>query len=187
SSGTAKHNSPQLKERILWESLYRQEFYKTARDYLHTRIQRFLHDAEAIQMISLNRPTKSPGYSTGVRRDGPSGLGNLAVSLPSCFLLVAWPLGTKRVLQLNDYYYYSAVSERKRLTEGNTIARFQQSGCESASACECEKYNGLKHFIGRTLPELGPMLTHAVWLWYEAATCCILRRRCLTLINADSS
>ncbi|GAA50525.1 vacuolar protein sorting-associated protein 26B [Clonorchis sinensis] len=30
------------------------------------------------------------------------GLGNLAVSQPSCFLLVAWQLGTERVLQLND-------------------------------------------------------------------------------------
>ncbi|KER33209.1 hypothetical protein T265_12665, partial [Opisthorchis viverrini] len=47
---------------------------------------------------------------------------------------------------------------------------------------ECEKYNGLKLFIGRTLSELGPMQTHA----YEAATCCILRGRCLTLISVDS-
>ncbi|KER26806.1 hypothetical protein T265_06018 [Opisthorchis viverrini] len=46
---------------------------------------------------------------------------------------------------------------------------------------ECEKCNGLKLFIGGTLSELGPMLTHA----YEAATCCILRRGCLSLINAD--
>ncbi|GAA56555.1 hypothetical protein CLF_111095 [Clonorchis sinensis] len=30
------------------------------------------------------------------------GLGNLAVSQPSCFLWVAWQLGTERVLQLND-------------------------------------------------------------------------------------
>ncbi|KAG5452513.1 hypothetical protein CSKR_103318 [Clonorchis sinensis] len=30
------------------------------------------------------------------------GLGNLAVSQPSCFLCVAWQLGTERVLQLND-------------------------------------------------------------------------------------
>ncbi|KER21505.1 hypothetical protein T265_10193 [Opisthorchis viverrini] len=32
------------------------------------------------------------------------GLSNLAVSQPSCFLRVAWQLGTDRVLQLNDYY-----------------------------------------------------------------------------------
>ncbi|KAG5453792.1 hypothetical protein CSKR_113318 [Clonorchis sinensis] len=30
-------------------------------------------------------------------------LGNLAVSQPSCFLRVAWQLGTRRVLQLNDF------------------------------------------------------------------------------------
>ncbi|KAG5441400.1 hypothetical protein CSKR_111748, partial [Clonorchis sinensis] len=30
------------------------------------------------------------------------GLSNLAVSQPSCFLLMAWQLGTERVLQLND-------------------------------------------------------------------------------------
>ncbi|KAG5447535.1 hypothetical protein CSKR_101305 [Clonorchis sinensis] len=30
------------------------------------------------------------------------GLGNLAVSQPSCFIRVAWQLGTERVLQLND-------------------------------------------------------------------------------------
>ncbi|KAG5452999.1 hypothetical protein CSKR_109419 [Clonorchis sinensis] len=29
-------------------------------------------------------------------------LGNLAASQPSCFLLVAWKLGTERVIQLND-------------------------------------------------------------------------------------
>ncbi|GAA52390.1 hypothetical protein CLF_107977 [Clonorchis sinensis] len=33
------------------------------------------------------------------------GLGNLAVFQPSCFLLVAWQLGTERVLQLNDYIH----------------------------------------------------------------------------------
>ncbi|KAG5452878.1 hypothetical protein CSKR_107423 [Clonorchis sinensis] len=32
-------------------------------------------------------------------------LGNLEVSQPSCFLWVAWQLGTKRVLQLNDFYF----------------------------------------------------------------------------------
>ncbi|KAG5442336.1 hypothetical protein CSKR_109303 [Clonorchis sinensis] len=39
--------------------------------------------------------------------DFPSlGLGNLAVSQPSYFPRVAWQLGTERVLQVNDYYYY---------------------------------------------------------------------------------
>ncbi|KAG5441943.1 hypothetical protein CSKR_107977, partial [Clonorchis sinensis] len=33
------------------------------------------------------------------------GLGNLALSQPSCFLLVAWQLGTKTVLQLNSYLF----------------------------------------------------------------------------------
>ncbi|KAG5449112.1 hypothetical protein CSKR_100233 [Clonorchis sinensis] len=32
----------------------------------------------------------------------PEGLGNLAVSQPSCFLRMAWQLGTERVLQLNN-------------------------------------------------------------------------------------
>ncbi|KAG5446506.1 Glutamine-dependent NAD(+) synthetase [Clonorchis sinensis] len=32
------------------------------------------------------------------------GLGNLAVSQPSCFLRMAWQLGTERVLQLNDFF-----------------------------------------------------------------------------------
>ncbi|KAG5455147.1 hypothetical protein CSKR_111550 [Clonorchis sinensis] len=39
-------------------------------------------------------------------RDGPSGLGNLAVSQPSCTLRVTWQLGTERVLQLNDFFLH---------------------------------------------------------------------------------
>ncbi|KAG5442495.1 hypothetical protein CSKR_113255 [Clonorchis sinensis] len=35
------------------------------------------------------------------------GLGNLAVSQPSCFIRVAWQLATERVLQLNDYHYFT--------------------------------------------------------------------------------
>ncbi|KER25137.1 hypothetical protein T265_14271, partial [Opisthorchis viverrini] len=35
-------------------------------------------------------------------------LGNLAVSQPSCFLRMAWQLGTERVLQLNDYSLQSS-------------------------------------------------------------------------------
>ncbi|KER26201.1 hypothetical protein T265_06484 [Opisthorchis viverrini] len=34
------------------------------------------------------------------------GLGNLTVSQPSCFLPVTWQLGTKRVLQLNDFDFF---------------------------------------------------------------------------------
>ncbi|KAG5450905.1 hypothetical protein CSKR_109256, partial [Clonorchis sinensis] len=34
------------------------------------------------------------------------GLGNLAVSQPSCFLPVAWQLDTERVLQLNDFFIF---------------------------------------------------------------------------------
>ncbi|KAG5444112.1 hypothetical protein CSKR_104199 [Clonorchis sinensis] len=34
------------------------------------------------------------------------GLGNLTLSQPSCFLRVAWQLGTERVLQLNSLYDY---------------------------------------------------------------------------------
>ncbi|KER27945.1 hypothetical protein T265_05144 [Opisthorchis viverrini] len=34
------------------------------------------------------------------------GLGNLALPQPSCFPRVAWQLGTKRVLQLNDFLEY---------------------------------------------------------------------------------
>ncbi|KAG5444151.1 hypothetical protein CSKR_101640 [Clonorchis sinensis] len=42
--------------------------------------------------------------------DSPcQGLGNLAVSQPSCFLLVAWQLGAERVLQLNDNLKKSAL------------------------------------------------------------------------------
>ncbi|KER28660.1 hypothetical protein T265_04535 [Opisthorchis viverrini] len=33
------------------------------------------------------------------------GMGDLAVCQPSCFLRVAWQLGTGRVLQLNDHYF----------------------------------------------------------------------------------
>ncbi|KAG5449834.1 hypothetical protein CSKR_109114 [Clonorchis sinensis] len=33
-------------------------------------------------------------------------LGNLAVSQPSCFLRAAWQLGTGRMLQLNDIFYF---------------------------------------------------------------------------------
>ncbi|KAG5454113.1 hypothetical protein CSKR_110488 [Clonorchis sinensis] len=32
-------------------------------------------------------------------------LGNLTISQPSCFLLVAWQLSTERVLQPNDYHF----------------------------------------------------------------------------------
>ncbi|GAA49996.1 RNA-binding protein 39 [Clonorchis sinensis] len=40
----------------------------------------------------------------GCRRLSWTSLGNLAVSQPSCFLRVAWQLGTERVLQLNDFF-----------------------------------------------------------------------------------
>ncbi|KER22160.1 hypothetical protein T265_09666 [Opisthorchis viverrini] len=35
------------------------------------------------------------------------GLGNLAVSQPSCLLRVAWQLGTERLLQVDYYYYFT--------------------------------------------------------------------------------
>ncbi|KER33469.1 hypothetical protein T265_00586 [Opisthorchis viverrini] len=41
------------------------------------------------------------------------GLGNLAVSQPSCFFRMAWQLGTERVLQLNNYYYYYCEKREK--------------------------------------------------------------------------
>ncbi|KER23397.1 hypothetical protein T265_08721 [Opisthorchis viverrini] len=40
------------------------------------------------------------------------GLGNLAISQPSCFLRVAWQLGTGRVLQLRGFFYNSFYSIR---------------------------------------------------------------------------
>ncbi|KER33510.1 hypothetical protein T265_00625 [Opisthorchis viverrini] len=40
------------------------------------------------------------------------GLGNLAVSQPSCFLRVAWRLGTGRVLQLNAFFGGGILSSR---------------------------------------------------------------------------
>ncbi|KER31489.1 hypothetical protein T265_02262 [Opisthorchis viverrini] len=42
----------------------------------------------------------------------PEGLGNLTVSQPSCFLWVAWQLGTGRVLQLNDLYFCLVMQKR---------------------------------------------------------------------------
>ncbi|KAG5454317.1 hypothetical protein CSKR_201970 [Clonorchis sinensis] len=50
--------------------------------------------------------TPSPLYEdlrTALSLKDVEGLGNLAVSQPSCFLRVAWQLGTERVLQLNDF------------------------------------------------------------------------------------
>ncbi|KAG5447959.1 hypothetical protein CSKR_100925 [Clonorchis sinensis] len=41
------------------------------------------------------------------------GLGNLAVSQPSCFLRVAWQLGTERVLQLNSAISCNLASQRE--------------------------------------------------------------------------
>ncbi|GAA50425.1 hypothetical protein CLF_104526 [Clonorchis sinensis] len=54
--------------------------------------------------------------------------------------------------------------------------------------CECVRvrnYNGLKPVIGGALSELDPILTHTVWLLYEAVTRCILRGRCLSGRNED--
>ncbi|KER31378.1 hypothetical protein T265_02423 [Opisthorchis viverrini] len=50
--------------------------------------------------------------SIGLITGGEMGLGNLAVSQPSCLLRVAWQLVTERVLQLNDDIYSSTVHYR---------------------------------------------------------------------------
>ncbi|KAG5443088.1 hypothetical protein CSKR_113848 [Clonorchis sinensis] len=57
------------------------------------------------RMVAVEGPSFEPDLH--LHPDFPClGLGNLAVSQPSCFLLVAWQLGTERVLQLSNYYYY---------------------------------------------------------------------------------
>ncbi|KAG5443510.1 hypothetical protein CSKR_101071 [Clonorchis sinensis] len=48
-----------------------------------------------------------PWFDSDLSLDFPClGLGNLAVFQPSSFLLVAWQLGTERVLQPNDLFTY---------------------------------------------------------------------------------
>ncbi|KER29446.1 hypothetical protein T265_03912 [Opisthorchis viverrini] len=49
------------------------------------------------------------------------GLSNLAVSHFSCFLLVAWQLGTKRVLQLNDGFLYCTINVRYQFTKYTSL------------------------------------------------------------------
>ncbi|KER23739.1 hypothetical protein T265_08430 [Opisthorchis viverrini] len=67
---------------------------------------------DSILSCLLQLETRSANSLTGISviQVGPLplefpclGLGNLAVSQPSCFLHVAWQLGTERVLQLNDF------------------------------------------------------------------------------------
>ncbi|KER21920.1 hypothetical protein T265_09873 [Opisthorchis viverrini] len=50
-------------------------------------------------------------------RDGPSGLGNLAVSQPSCLLRVAWQVGTERGLQLDDFYFIDSAPLKPHFSE----------------------------------------------------------------------
>ncbi|KER24693.1 LOW QUALITY PROTEIN: hypothetical protein T265_14357, partial [Opisthorchis viverrini] len=57
-----------------------------------------LHEISLVQRIQL------PGNITKERFSWVLGLGNLAVSQPSCFLRVAWQLGTERVPQLTDLH-----------------------------------------------------------------------------------
>ncbi|KAG5441544.1 hypothetical protein CSKR_109739 [Clonorchis sinensis] len=44
----------------------------------------------------------------------------------------------------------------------NTTAIFRTSEWESVNVCECENTTVSSHFIGGTLSELGPTLTHPV-------------------------
>ncbi|GAA57182.1 hypothetical protein CLF_112296 [Clonorchis sinensis] len=61
------------------------------------------------------------------------GLGNLAVSHPSCFLRVAWQLGTDRVLQLNDTTT-DLVIHRDKLRELSVTIRELFSGSQVRSS-----------------------------------------------------
>ncbi|KAG5445339.1 hypothetical protein CSKR_111091 [Clonorchis sinensis] len=68
------------------------------------------------------------------------GFGNLAVSQPSCFLRVAWQLGTERVPQLNDFFSHIAASRHHHIRlhpTPETLLRHQRSKawrCLSARA-----------------------------------------------------
>ncbi|GAA54812.1 small glutamine-rich tetratricopeptide repeat-containing protein beta [Clonorchis sinensis] len=60
------------------------------------------------------------------------GLGNLAVSQPSCNLRVTWQLGTERVLQLNDLTWpWKTKGRRKILFSAGTNRRSQNNGRNS--------------------------------------------------------
>ncbi|KER26351.1 hypothetical protein T265_06396 [Opisthorchis viverrini] len=67
----------------------------------------FTSEAYKIQLKNIHKYTgfKVRGSNpTSVSRLPCLGLGNLAVSQPSCNLRMAWQLGTERMLQLNDLY-----------------------------------------------------------------------------------
>ncbi|KAG5452055.1 hypothetical protein CSKR_111099 [Clonorchis sinensis] len=62
--------------------------------------------------VNVEPPKTSEAYDciSFLKRHRASGLGNLAVSQPSCFLWVAWQLGTERVLQLNNVFLSPSIS-----------------------------------------------------------------------------
>ncbi|KER28596.1 hypothetical protein T265_04639 [Opisthorchis viverrini] len=86
------------------------------------------------------RPLKGPCSKGG-------SLSNLAVSQPSCFLRVAWQLGTQRVLQLDDFFMKGIHNEKDTeirsliTTDGITAVQ-----CLLISPEEIKSYVSIKHF-----------------------------------------
>ncbi|KER19269.1 hypothetical protein T265_11900 [Opisthorchis viverrini] len=99
-------------ERLEYPGLIRSNMV-TPRSQWHPRVNRFACSDVKIQMFPAfpreSVVTRSPrmpdvrSSSSGMAK----GLGNLAVSQPTCFLLMAWQLGTERMLQLNDFFSVS--------------------------------------------------------------------------------
>ncbi|KAG5452994.1 hypothetical protein CSKR_110357, partial [Clonorchis sinensis] len=76
------------------------------------RIFQFLDPSDSASLPICTDTQFHLTLNDALGRDGSSGLGNLAVSQPSCFLQAAWEIGTGRVLQLNqlsDFFYLPCI------------------------------------------------------------------------------
>ncbi|KER22441.1 hypothetical protein T265_09458 [Opisthorchis viverrini] len=95
-------------------------------------------------MHSCLPPNETAAATTTVRR--VSGLGNLAVSQPSCLLRVARQLGTESVLQLNDFF-----CKPERLVESQTVvaSRSHMSSQICVYHYSAQSYRLLQHAIAR--------------------------------------
>ncbi|KER24700.1 hypothetical protein T265_07700 [Opisthorchis viverrini] len=111
-----------------------------------------LNDFFFLFFLSVIHLTASANLLTGrsVVRTRPApldfpclGLDNLAVSQPSCFLRVAWQLGTGKALQLNDFFFLFFLSvihltalKRPRMFRSRVSAR--SSGPQASTGCSGE-------------------------------------------------
>ncbi|KAG5441767.1 hypothetical protein CSKR_113455 [Clonorchis sinensis] len=81
--------------------------------------------------------------------------GSIAVFQPSCFLQVAWQLGTERVLQPHGFFCYERPSVERWLEREFTDRKFRGSNPTSVSRLPLSKLGQPGSFLAFMLPSRG--------------------------------